>query len=354
MPSSKGHVAAAETRAAIDALKPLLTAFLTNPFDPQAICDWFPALAEYCPLWALQERAYRKLASTDQKKLGLDPAWHLMAAVTEDEASDKQEFTLGGSILWSQPVIEPRFVGRDATSVVNRPMLVADASAFAPRYLLYAYRMTLIRRIDEIPLRDSLKPKSLQLPQHSKKIPDWNPDDPGALPDELYEDLEVVESLRDLVVSRDLATGQARKEANQRIRDFLRDIGVTSDSGRPSLPNSQQLTKDLARECRIWLPTEAACRETDVSGDALEKLEWWHCSNDPKMWAMRLAFPFLAQREIDFLRSSEYPNDDQLTAVLLIHGRLHEFLVLNTTADYALGTPAAGLLTLPDQNPLLL
>ncbi len=180
----------------------------------------------------------------------------------------------------------------------------------------------------------------------------------GDLPEEMYEDLDVIQTLRDLIVARDLATDQSRRAAEARIEDYLREIGVKPRSGRPSLPNLEDLVGELAKECRIWLPTEAACRDTEISADGLEKLEWWHCTHGPKMWAMRLAFPFLAQREIDYLRSADSDQDVRITIVLLIHNRFHEFLSLNTTADYALGTQELDLLNLsdhplPDQNPLL-
>jgi len=352
MSPARGHVAAAETQAAIEALRPLLTAFLSNPFDPQAIRDWFPAMADHCPLWALQERAYRRFLSTDRTKLVLDPAWHLMVSVTDREASNQQAVTSAASVAWSHVVIEPQAVGDDVLPVAVRPRMMGDTS-FAPKYLLYVYRATLMRRLDEKPLRESLKTKYLTLPEHSKKIyyspgPD---DSPWELPDELQDDLDVIQTLRDLIVTRDLATGRSRTDAEARIEDYLREIGVKSRGGRPSLPNLEDLVRELAKECRIWLSTEAACRDTEISADGLEKLEWWHCTHDPKMWAMRWAFPFLAQREIDYLRSARN-EDDRLTTVLLIHNRFHEFLNLATTADYALGTPATITLTLPDQNPL--
>ncbi len=338
-----------KVKAAIGELTPLLAGFIANPFDPRAISDWYIALATHCPLWALQEREYRQIGNGPATKLVLDHAWRVM--LTASEAVENSFVHKQHS--WNCLVIEPKRVGDQWMPTVQKPPRYANQES-ASQYLLHVYRSTLLRRLDETPLKQALRPAHFRMPESSKEAPgDHDPDDPGALPSEIAEAVDVVDTLRRLVVDRDLAAGKnARESAQDRLSQYLRDIGVTAGGGRPSLPNSEQLVAALAKECKIWLAVERACHGIAVSPDGLEKLGWWMCPGDPQMWAEHLAFPFLTRRELDFLRMPERPPDDRCTAICLIHYRLKAFLNWGTAADYAVGTRVKEQLDLPKHNPL--
>ncbi len=283
-------------------------------------------------------------------KLVLDHAWRVMSTASEaaeDSFVHKQT-------SWNCLVIKTERVGDQWVPTVQKPPRYAD-EASASRYLLHVYRSTLLRRLDETPLQQALHPAHFRLPDASKKMPgDYDPDDAYALPPEIAEATDVVETLRRLVVDRDVADGKtARESAKQRLKQYLKDIGVTRGSGKPSLPHSEQLVPALWKECRVWLPAERACRDVTISPNAVQGLTTWLCPGDPQLWAEHLAFPCLTRRELDFLRSQERPPDDRLTAVYLIHCRLKAFLLFTTTAHYAVGGWVKDELSLPEQNPLL-
>ena len=345
--TKKGHVAAATTHATINGLAPLLTAFLANPFDGGAIRNWYLALAEHCPLWALQEREYIKLAKNDRNKLVLDHAWRLMAAASSSESAH--------SLSRGIPIVESRVVDGKSVSTVHAPSFIADGE-----YLVQAYRDLLLRRVGDIPLAGALTRGNLRIPVLVREQRIEDPDDSLGMPEEAYQALEVVEELRRLVVDRDLAADAARRKAETKLTAYLRDLGILPHpkGGRPSLPNPKKFVAWLAREYAIWLPVEAQGRETRLSTKARRDLRRWRCETEPETWAARLAFPFLTAAELTYVRCRKSnpmhgPKRDQVrdheTTVRLIHGRVGQFYKKRATiADYALGTPAADLL--PDMT----
>ncbi len=156
-------------------------------------------------------------------------------------------------------------------------------------------------------------------------------DDTQYGPEDPIEDDPVIEKLRDLVTSRDLA-----KIDDKRVTTYLQEIGALRvRGGKASLPFAAKFINALGKECRIWLPALAACEDVRVSQTAIEKLRWWHCDNDPEFMARRLAFPFLNPQELANVRSSTSGTD--LTAVRLIHARLNPIRGLGTVAKDAFG-----------------
>ncbi len=345
--TKRGHVAAAATRAAIDELTPLLAAFLANPFDGGAIRAWYLALATHCPLWALQERGYLALAKSDGNKLVLDHAWRLMAAASSSDAPH--------SLSRGAPIVESRLVDGKFASTVHAPSFIADGE-----YIVQAYRDLLLRRVGEISLSDALAGSHLRIPVLVREQRIEDPDDPLGMPEETYQALEVVEQLRRLVVDRDLAAATARREAETQLTEYLRELGVLGypKGGRPSLPNAKKFVAALAKECVIWLAAERYCRGTRASDEARASFRLWRCETQPEAWARRLGFPFVTRKELTFIQSArdERPSErdrDRVTAVYLIHNRMDPFLILTTTADYALGTIAKDRLSRAfEMNPL--
>jgi hypothetical protein len=265
---------------------------------------------------------------------------------------EQVEFIDDGRLIWNFPVIETKPKDDGWEAAIQPPPGFGDASV-SQRYLLHTYREALLRRGDEQTLRKSLRPDFFRMPLRSKERPgDWNPDDPWPIPTEFEEARDVVEKLRELIVERDLASRKpARQSASKRLTKFLKELGIRAGSGRPSLPNSEQLVKLLMAECQLWLPVERSCQTCALERSARTALDAWGCADDPRLWAARLAFPTLTEREVRFLRSTKRPKDDRLTAACLIHSRMRDFLSFDTAADYALGTRAKEELLLDAPNP---
>ncbi len=327
MPENSARPAASsEKSVVVTQLKELATAFVTDPFNPKAICDWYIALAKNCPLWTLQERAYHRLIGTRRHRLHVNHAWALMR-----QASDP---SLREPSFWSGGIDFEFRVLDAAKGTVDELPDFADLSV-APKYLVHAYGSVLLRPRGAEPLSTVLTPKTL-------RIPEVDPLESGDLEtfvDEIMPDLDLLDELRGLVVARDLApSGEARNGAQRKLDVVLNALGLTK-RGRPSsIPKAKRFVKQLMKECRIWLRAEHSCQGATPSGSALKSLDLWGCSGDPQLWAERIAFPFLTPREIGFLRGANRPPDDRLTAVYLVHCRLRDNLTLCTAADYALGT----------------
>lgn len=330
MTSPKSRVTAAKTRSAIADLVLRMTVFLEDPFDGAAIRDWYLTLARHCPLWALQQNAYAMYSRTDARKLALDHSWRLMARASESPAVRLQR---------SVPILTAGGTRGREDWRVNPPRFLGSAGVTG-EYLVQAYRDMLLRRVGEIPLATALSLEPLRIPALSRDLPR-----DGQLTNDEIAVLEKVSELRRLVVNRDLLTDDPRAVAEKELDAYLLELGIRAPAsgGRPGLHKARSFVKSLAAEAMLWLAAYSRCHDTPPSSAARRALTSWRCKSDPNGWASRLALPFLAADEFNFVRSEQGdPGDERnrhkLTAVYLIHHRIKPFHSLQTTADYALGT----------------
>lgn len=304
---------AVERVRSIGELESLLTTFLADPTEYDGTRNWVEGIRKYCPLWALQQPAYRDFQLSDEKvgefRLVKDLNWRIMDRASQPPEDLAEEFaSLGSPQVFSvREGPDKRQCGSFLAPTVQLPN-----KEVAEGYLANCYREA---------IRNYLKY------QDGRWIDDtqYGPEDP-------IEDDPVIEKLRDLVTSRDLA-----KISNKQVTTFLQEIGALRIRGqKTNLPFAEQFINALGKECRIWLPVLAACEDVRVSQTAIEKLRSWNCADDAESMARRLAFPFLNPQELANVRSNTGTNHD-LTAVRLIHARLNPIRGLGTVAKDAFG-----------------
>ncbi len=304
---------AVERGRSIGELEPLLMAFLADPTDYDGTSNWIRGIREHCPLWALQQPAYRPFQLLDERvgefRLVKDLNWRIMDRASQPPEDVAEEFASLGSLqVFSQRKgPDKRWCGSFLSP--TSPLPVKEV---AECYLANFYREGI---------------RNYSMYHDGRWIDDtqYDPDDP-------IESDPVVEELRDLVTSRDLD-----EIGDKQLRSYLQEIGVLRGRGRKaSLPFAAKFINALGKECRIWLPVLAACEDGRVSQTAIAKLGSWNCAGDPEFMARRMAFPFLNPQELANVRSNTGTNHD-LTAVYLIHARLDPIRGLGTAAKDAFG-----------------
>ncbi len=322
--------------AAVEALSPLLNSALTDPTDAQVMCYWFRTLAEHCPLWTLQRKAYR---TYEPDRLGGDIAWCRMESASSDEK-------VGGPGLGLSSVFEPdqsdhaawtfktpfveakKRYGEGALALYKE---AAYSENRAARYLVQAYRCALIvggPKVGPYDFDATRLPDTFDSDLHEPDEPrDYHNVDPR------------LAALGDLVQKRTAARSQEEKdEAQADIEDYLRAIEL--DRARKlSIPNAESLVRELAVECGIWLGSLDECKlvRLRLSDTAEQRLNEWGCTENPQIWALQFALPFLSRRESQYLSQLYSLTDLPLAAVRVIHARVDPILALRTVGDHAFG-----------------
>lgn len=160
-----------------------------------------------------------------------------------------------------------------------------------------------------------------------------------------------------MIAFRDLASNQNERDRYQYLMDqYTKKMGLTARKGRRSLPNAKAFVKQLAGECVRWLDAERAARTTALKTRAQKALAWTGRDEEGlRRYAVDLAFPFLQDFELSYVR--RVPDDwrPRLAAIHLIHYRVRAFLDALTVARYAWGTRFIDTLGDDDltANPLL-
>jgi hypothetical protein len=328
-----------DTRPPDPTLRRLLGEFLTEPTDPDRVCDWYAALGGQCPFWALQHMRYFEdqvidLSGWLPARLSEDLPLELMFQPSRDRSALRKFMRL-------RPPAAVFRKGQSGWSLGPPPDTVMRSRTlkrFAARYLFQTYRFAVM---SNSPGHERLSALWREIDRVQRDYEDVPPESlhflspPADYP--VFGLAGFAEELRELVLARDLLPpGVARRDAQNRIERFLKRARVLRDRGhKASVPSARRFVKSLAEEACKWLAVVEACRSLQPSKAAAGKLASWGCA-DSTTWGWRLALPFLTGRELAYVRTGR-PERREVTAVYLIHARLRNILALGTVADHAFG-----------------
>jgi len=282
---------------------------LHDPTDPQAVQDWFAQLRVECPFWSLCREQYATVFH-----------WQLMVRPVAGPTG-----TGGDLFRQGRPLHYALRFKRDGWQF--RPPGVVFSDNVLRAVLLEGYRLHLARGAAP----DSW---STLVPE-----PRTGDSDEDSLPQELAAAIEDHGELTRLIWERDMArSGAPRRRAQQELDNWLREHGAVPKRGsKASLPGAKAFIHKLGRECRKFVRLFQGAVSHELTTGVGDKLAAWGVVNDPGDWGRRLAFPFLSDREFNFLRTEATGTSVDLSAVRLIHSRVAPLQDLGTIADHAFG-----------------
>lgn len=319
----RGRAAAAETKATIDELADSLKPFLKNPFDDTASEAWYSALAEACPLWTLRRKAYGEPAPSI--RLGIKTPFPVMERWSRDpetrfyEVVDTED---GPRLEW--PGIDN--AGEDVFWESEGPP--AEEPDLLGLRVLVQQRLKFLKRMHFPPnIRARMRHGSGN-EHHIARL--------------------IYETLRERIEAHQLASGKRREDEKEQLEETWKQIKGTPPK---SVPNLKKTVTAMAKEGRLWVGAEAACQEERLREEAQVQLSDWYAPPDTRLPVLWLAFPFLHQGEVKFVRDRgnrmapnpkehgrRTPETPELTVVFLLDRRVLDFRSLSTVAEDSFGT----------------